>query len=246
MAEQTQISWTDSTFNPWWGCQRISPACDNCYAAALDHRTGGSYWETGNKPRAMSDANWKKPLRWHHEAQVHGNPRKVFCGSMCDVFDKNAPDGQRERLFELIRQTPMLQWQLLTKRPTNIEKYLPDDWGDGYDNVWLGVTVEDCKYGLPRIDVLKNIPARIRFLSVEPLLQDLGNINLTGIDWVIIGGESGPCSRPMSPEWVDNVMHQCRRQNVAVWFKQWGGNKKDKGGCLVHDAEIKQWPHTTG
>ena len=243
MAEETAISWTDSTFNPWWGCQRISPACDHCYAAALDHRTGGDYWEKGNKPRAMSEANWKKPPKWNLLAINSGNRYRVFCGSMCDVFDKNAPAGQRDRLFTLIRETEHLDWQLLTKRPTNIIKYLPDDWGEGYDNVWLGTTVEDVEYGLPRIDVLRKTPAKLRFLSVEPLLQNLGEVDLTGIDWVIIGGESGPQAREMKLSWVNNLIIQCRGQNVPIWFKQWGGKGKDKGGCLFGGKEIKEWPN---
>lgn len=242
MSDATAISWTDHTFNPWLGCQRISPACDNCYAAEWDKRFGGTHWDKGNPPRAMSDANWKKPAKWQRLALELCKRPRVFCGSMCDVFDKRAPEGQRGRLYDVIRSTPMLDWQLLTKRAPNIAKFLPDDWGNGYHNVWLGVTVEDVLFGKPRIDILRQIPARIRFLSIEPLLEDLRELDLTGIHWVIIGGESGPGCRTMNPHWVDSVIEQCRAQNVAVWFKQWGGNTKDKGGHLINDQIIQEWP----
>jgi protein gp37 len=160
---------------------------------------------------------------------------------MCDVFDKNAPDGQRERLWQLIRDTPMLDWQLLTKRAPNIEKCLPDDWGDGYSNVWLGVTVEDKKHGLRRAEVLRSIPAKIRFLSIEPLLECLGLYYYGAFDWVIVGGESGHHARPMEESWVWSIKGQCEDDGTPFFFKQWGG-RKDKGGCLMNGAEFKQWP----
>ncbi|MCG7932124.1 MAG: phage Gp37/Gp68 family protein [Candidatus Thiodiazotropha lotti] len=244
MAETTEIAWTDSTFNPWWGCTKVGPGCDHCYAEAFDKRTGGNHWGRGSSPRTLSADNWRKPKRWQKRAEKDGIRRKVFCGSMCDVFDKNAPEGQRERLWQLIRETPMLDWQLLTKRAPNIEKHLPADWGDGYSNVWLGVTVEDQKHGLRRLDVLREIPAKVRFLSIEPLLEDLGDIDLTGIHWVIVGGESGHHARTMNPEWVWRIKDQCWWQGVPFFFKQWGG-RKDKGGCLMNGAEYKQWPKAT-
>jgi len=244
MAKETEIAWTDSTFNPWWGCTKVGPGCDNCYAEALDKRTGGEHWGIGSSPRSMSPENWKKPVRWNKAAALSDIRRKVFCASMSDVFDKNAPQGQRERLWKLIQDTPMLEWQLLTKRAPNIKKYLPQNWDSGYRNVWLGVTVENKKHGLPRIDHLRKIPAKIRFLSIEPLLEDLGNIDLTGIHWVIVGGESGHNARPMNLKWVENIHKQCLEQNIPFFFKQWGGNR-DKGGCLLHGNEIKQWPHAT-
>lgn len=241
MAEKTEIAWTDSTFNPWWGCSKVGPGCDHCYAESLDIRTGGEHWGPYKTPRLMSASNWNKPLRWQREAETTNTRRRVFCGSMCDWADNNALESERERLWELIRATPMLSWQLLTKRAPNIEKYLPSDWGQGYENVWLGVTVEDKKHGLPRIDHLRKIPAKIKFLSIEPLLEDLGLIDLEGIQWAIVGGESGPHARPMDAIWVDNIRLQCEDAGVAFFFKQWGGNK-NKGGCLIDGSEIKQWP----
>ncbi|MEX3984138.1 DUF5131 family protein [Paraburkholderia sp. EG287A] len=246
MADTTGIGWTDSTQNPWWGCSAVAPGCDHCYAEALDRRTGGNHWGPHTRPRVMSDANWRKPLRWEREhatfAAEHGRRRRVFCGSMCDWADKNAPEGQRDRLWSLIRATPHLDWQLLTKRAPNIVKYLPPDWGKGYDNVWLGVTVENRKHGLPRLERLRDIPAKVRFLSVEPLLEDLGELDLTGIDWVIVGGESGPGFRAMKEEWAERVRVQCEAQGVRFFFKQHGGTRPDKGGHKLNGREYKQWP----
>lgn len=188
-----------------------------------------------------SDENWRKPERWNRSAAAEGLRRRVFCGSMCDWTDVNAPSLARRRLWKLIGATRWLEWQLLTKRAPRIRACLPDDWGDGYDNVWLGVTVEDCKHGLPRIEQLRRIPAQMRFLSIEPLLEDLGELDLSGIHWVIVGGESGPRARPMDPEWVSNIQRQCAGTGTAFFFKQWGG-QRTKGGCLIDGQEIKQWP----
>lgn len=245
MAENTEIAWTDSTFNPWWGCTRVGPGCDNCYAAALDHRVGGDHWGADKEYRVMKAGNWKHPRKWERAAEkffsIHGRRRRVFCASMADVFDNKAPDSERERLWEEIRLTPSLDWQLLTKRPGNITKYLPDDWGNGFSNAWLGTTVENRKHGLPRVDQLRVIPAAVRFLSIEPLLEDLGIIDLRGIDWVIVGGESGPKARPMKKEWMLNIRNQCLDAGVPFFFKQWGA-VAGKGGCDINGTEIKEWP----
>lgn len=241
MADRTEISWTDSTFNPWWGCSKVSPGCDYCYAEALDKRVGGDHWGPDKVPRRTDKRYWLKPRMWSREAEASGMRRRVFCGSMCDWADKNAPPGALVHLWDLIRSTPYLDWQLLTKRAPRIADRLPDDWGDGYPNVWLGVTVENRKHGLPRIDRLREIPAAVRFLSVEPLLEDLGEINLTGIHWVIVGGESGAHARPMEAGWVRSIRDQCAAARVPLWFKQWGG-RRNKGGCLLDDVEVKQWP----
>lgn len=241
MGDSTEIAWTDSTFNPWWGCAKLSPGCANCYAEAFDRRTGGDHWGVGKAPRTMSASNWANPLKWQREAERTGIRRKVFCGSMCDWAATEGDGGERARLWDMIQRTPMLDWQLLTKRAGSIANLLPDDWGDGYANVWLGVSVEDRVHGVPRIDILRRIPARVRFLSCEPLLDDLGPLDLTGIGWVIVGGESGPKARPMAGEWVGNIQEQCGTQGVPFFFKQWGG-RKDKGGCLLHGRESKEWP----
>jgi len=246
MAEKTGIFWTDSTFNPWWGCSKVGPGCDHCYAETLDSNTGGDHWGADKTPRVMSKGNWRNPRIWNRDSYLfeaaHERKRNVFSGSMCDVFDKNAPVGQRERLWTLIKETPNLNWQLLTKRAPNFKKYLPTDWGDGYDNVWLGVTVENKEHGLPRIEHLRKIKAKVRFLSIEPLLEDLGPINLDGIHWVIVGGESGAGFRPMNPEWVLNIKQQCDKAGVPFFFKQWGGLDDDAGGCDLNGFESKEWP----
>ena len=241
MAEKTGIAWTDSTFNPWWGCTKVAPGCDNCYAATLDHRTGGKHWEPRVEPRTMSTDNWRKPRKWNKTASESNVRHKVFCGSMCDWTDNHAPAGQRDRLWALIRETPSLDWQLLTKRAPNILKCLPADWGDGYENVWLGVTVENKEHGIPRLESLRNIPAKVCFLSVEPLLEDLGQIDLTGVHWVIVGGESGYGYRPMKLDWVLNIKEQCVEQNVPFFFKQFGGHP-NLHDCLLNGVEVKEWP----
>lgn len=242
MAEQTKISWTDHTFNAWWGCTAIAPGCDHCYAAALDKRTGGDYWNAKTKPRRTGVANWARPHAWNTLAEIEGKRHKVFCGSMMDWCDKDAPEGALDDLFSLIRSTPMLDWQLLTKRATLMNNCLPDDWGNGYENVWLGVTVEDCEYGFRRLAELNAIPAKIKFISAEPLLCDISDIYLVDIDWIIIGGESGSNCRAMDPYWVDLLMGKCHLMGVPVWFKQWGGNTKDKGGNKINGRVCQDFP----
>lgn len=244
MAEATEISWTDSTFNPWTGCSKVSPGCDHCYAEVLDKRHLRSrdlHWGPNTKPALASDATWKKPIAWQKKAAATNNVRKVFCGSMCDFADSRAPAGARTKLWEVVRQTPNLRWQMLTKRPKNIVKSLPGDWGDGYVNVSLGVTVEDINHGVPRIDILRSIPCALRFLSIEPLIEDIGKINLSGIGWVIVGGESGRGARPMKIDWVYSIREQCRQQNVPFFYKQRGA-VTGHGDCLLDGVEVKEWP----
>ncbi len=244
MADETGISWTDHTHNEWWGCS--SPAgegCLHCYAAMLDKRTGGNHFGIGTAPRLTKEPNRNKPYRWNREAEAAGKRARVFCGSMMDFFDKNAPEGVRGPLWEKIKATEWLDWQLLTKRPSNIPVMLPADWENGYGNVWIGTTVENRRNGLRRLHQLRHIPAKVRFLSVEPLLEDLGEINLSGIHWVIVGGESGHGFRKMEQDWADRVIAQCREQGVSVFFKQWGGTSPNAGGCLINGIEIKEWPN---
>lgn len=250
----TTIGWTATvtadgrvlpgyTHNEWWGCSApAGDGCLNCYAAFLDKRTGGDYFGIGTAPRLTSERNRNQPYRWNRLAEAAGERRKVFCGSMMDIGDKNAPGGAREALWPKIIATGNLDWLLLTKRPSFLGRLLPEDWGCGYPNAALGTTVENRKSGLRRLDQLRDVPARLRFLSVEPLLEDLGDINLTGVGWVIIGGESGHRCRPMQTEWADRIIAQCREQRVPVFFKQVGGKTPDAGGCLHRGEEIKEWP----
>lgn len=225
MSRTTGINWCDATFNPWIGCSKISAGCANCYAEAQNriHKWTTS-WGPGAPRKTMADSNWVEPLKWEREAKESGNRLRVFCSSLADWCDDKAPVGQLSRLWELIRQTPHLDWLLLTKRADRIEESLPDDWSSGYRNVWLGTTVEDRSKGLPRIDRLRWIPAVCRFVSAEPLLEDLGEINLSGISRVIVGGESGDRTRTFRPEWAESIKIQCRDQGVAFWCKQMGAS----------------------
>lgn len=229
--ENTEISWTHNTFNPWIGCEKVSAACKHCYAEAFSHRynqtgkRGLPLWGTpqSSDRRLTSEANWKLPPRWNREARKAGQRTRVFCASLADVFeDRSELVPWRERLFNLVDATPALDWLLLTKRPQNIAAMYPRSWSQRPpQNVWFGTTVEDRK-ALARIDHLRAVPATVRFLSVEPLLEDLGELDLRGIDWVIVGGESGHGARPMRPEWARSVRDQCIAQNVRFHFKQWG------------------------
>lgn len=181
LADITSIEWCDSTFNPWFGCTAVSMACDHCYAEAWAKRSGLVKW--GNAPRRLaSDEHWKKPMRWQREARAffaqHGRRRRVFCASLADAFDNQVDPLWRERLWALIRITPDLDWLLLTKRPQNIAKMLPAHWGEGWPNVWLGTTVENQDEANRRIPKLCDVPARLRFLSCEPLL---GQLDLTTV-----------------------------------------------------------------
>lgn len=257
MAENSKIEWCDHTFNPWIGCQRVSPGCDYCYAEMQNaHRKWTPGWGPGAPRTRTSTAYWRQPLKWNRDAETaqliamrtgvpHVRPR-VFCASLADVFDKAVPDEWRADLWSLIAVTQCLDWLLLTKRPQNIAKMLPPEWGNGWPNVWLGTTVENQEEADRRIPHLLNVPAAKRFLSCEPLLGpvDLTNIrppevksgeahgwsciwteNHVGrpvIDWVICGGESGPSARPMHPDWARALRDQCVDARVPFFFKQWG------------------------
>lgn len=253
MAENSSIEWTDHTFNAWEGCTVVSPACDHCYAEVRNKRfNGGKNWGAKANRLGRSEGYWRQPYKWDLKAKINGRA-KVFCSSLSDVFDnhKSIKQEWRDRLWKTIRETPNLDWQLLTKRPQNIKKYLPDDWGDGYDNVWLGVTVENQEEANRRIPILHSVSCKLRFLSCEPLLGELdleypeaifpdgpehccsghecGCMGrptepplIYGIDWVIAGGESGPNSRPTNPKWFDILKSDCENWKIPFFFKQWG------------------------
>lgn len=241
MAENTKIEWCHHTFNPWIGCQAVSPACDHCYAETLNKRTGGNNFGPKAERRRTSVQNWNLPRRWNKQAAEQGIRYRVFCASMADVFDNQVPAEWRADLFLLIATTPHLDWMLLTKRPENMRKMLPEMWGDGWPNVWLGVTVEDQKAADHRIPILRDTPAAIRFISYEPALgpvnfarwmlwkaeaggRDIGlwQPGTPVLDLIICGGESGPGARPMHPEWARSVRDQCEQTTTAFFFKQWG------------------------
>lgn len=234
MSANSSIEWTHHTFNPWWGCTKVSPACAHCYAERDSKRYYSlPLWGDDASRRFFGDDHWNDPIRWNRRAEKLGERQRVFCASMADVFEDRADLAlHRERLWRTMQQCQRLDWLLLTKRPENFEKLLPwgragsEGWGRDrrteWRHAWLGVTCEDKKHGLPRVEILRRTPAVIRFLSVEPLLEELGTIDLTGIDWVIVGGESGSGARPMHPRWVRNIRDQCIEAGVAFHFKQWG------------------------
>jgi protein gp37 len=240
MAENTSIEWTDHTFNPWWGCTKVSPGCKHCYAETMARRFGGDIWGPGRSRRTFGDEHWQQPLRWERRAVASGRRLRVFCASMADVFEAGAPASQRERLWHTIEATPHLDWQILTKRPEAITDHLPREWiASPRANVWLGTSVED-QTRASRAETLASVPAKVRFLSVEPLIGPVPELPLAGIDWVIVGGESGPRSRPMDSSWVLDIYAQCRAAHVPFFFKQWGGRDKKAAGRKLrgrtHDA----------
>ena len=234
-------------FNPWMGCTKVSAGCANCYAETLvTGRMGLQVWGPGAPRKRTSDSNWNEPLKWNAKAKAAGRRDRVFCASLADVFDAEAPAGALEDLWTLIRLTPNLDWLLLTKRPERIKQSLPAEWGDGWPNVWLGASVEGQRSADLRIPILASIPAKVRFLSCEPLLgpvelsaTDAGAVlgecgecgdkggcaacgGLGRITWVIIGGESGGSARPMDLAWARDVADECLQNDVAVFFKQVG------------------------
>jgi protein gp37 len=241
MSSFSSIEWTTHTFNPWWGCTKVSDGCKFCYAETLSHRYGHDFWGPTKPRRVMSDAYWTNPIKWNREAEQSSTRTQVFCASMADVFEERPPEGQLDRLWEVIRQTPWLDWQLLTKRPHLITENLPTDWNNGYSNVWLGTSVEDDRV-LHRIQHLATVPAVVHFLSVEPLIGPITRLPLGGIDWVIVGGESGPGARPMEHEWVQDIRQQCGKAKVAFFFKQWGGTNKKKAGRELDGEFYNEMP----
>jgi len=271
MADNTRIEWADATFNPWWGCTKISPACAHCYAANFARRFGVG-WGNDATRRISSENVWAQPLRWQLKAARTGRKTRVFCGSMCDVFeDRPELNEHRDRLFKLIEWTPHLFWLLLTKRPQNI----PKKRFSGLPNVGLGVTIESDAYAW-RVLKLLEIPAALHFVSCEPLLAELDITQIvsenrpgvevfnalsgvwarshtnypvlsgTGrnrLDWVITGGESGPGARPSHPDWFRSLRDQCAAAGVPFFMKQIteGGWKRPFEQWPV-DLQIQQFP----
>ncbi len=241
MAENTAIAWTDHTFNPWIGCARVSPGCAMCYAETLDKRYGGTAWGAHGTRRVTGADTWRKPLKWNRDALRTGTSPRVFCASMGDVFeDHPALTEPRARLWTLIEQTPALTWQLLTKRPENIATMAP--WGDTWPtHVWAGTSVEDQRRADERTPHLAKVPAAVRFLSCEPLLAPV-DLDLTGVSWAIIGGESGPGHRPMDLNWLASIVGQCRAAGVAVFVKQDAGQWSGRQGRIPADLWVHEFP----
>lgn len=233
------------SFNPWWGCTRVSPGCDHCYAERLDVRAGGAHWGKGVPRRTFGEAYWARPLKWDAAARKSGQRAGVLCASMADAFDAEAPAGLLERLWGLVRQTPHLDWLLLTKRPARIARSLPADWGAGYPNVWLGATVENQALAEQRVPLLLAAPARLHFVCCEPLL---GPVDLRPwaerLGWIIAGGESGPLARPLHTDWVRGLRDACVAAGVPFWFKGFGARRPLSGegrSREAHALDGKRW-----
>lgn len=244
MSDTTIIAWTDRTFNAWMGCQKVSPGCKNCYAETLTkNRMGLSLWGPSSERQVTSPANWRKPISWDREARESGKRLRVFCGSLMDLFeDHPTANATRLRLWNLIRSTPNLDWQILTKRADRIADNLPNDWGtDGWPNVWLGVSIENVDYGW-RAESLRRVPAVVRFVSYEPALGPLADdLDLDGISWVIYGGESGPEYRSHDIQWARDIAKACVQKNIAFFFKQSAAWRTEMG--IELDGRIQRaWP----
>lgn len=232
MGEKTGIAWCDHSFNTHWGCFKVSPGCQHCYAESVNERfTGTRYWgpTQTTERRTFGEQHWAEPLKWNARATKEGGrPHRVFCNSMADVFEDHPTVNQeREKLWDLIARTPMLTWQLLTKRPENILDMIPPLWKNPFrfpPNVWLGTSVENQAYAERRIPLLVEVAGPlVHFLSCEPLLGSLdlaGPFLLESINWVIVGAESGPRARPMQDDWVRALRDQCLVKEIAFFFKQ--------------------------
>ncbi|MEP0846053.1 MAG: DUF5131 family protein [Phycisphaerae bacterium] len=245
MGLDTAIAWTHHTFNVAWGCEKISPGCAHCYADALSRRKGFDVWGHGKARRTFGPEYWRQPLRWNRAAERAGERRRVFCSSMTDwALDDPVLARERRKLWPLIFATPSLDWLLLSKRPENAERMLPADWGRGWSNVWLGVSIESNEY-VQRADILRRLPAVCRFVSYEPALGPLDRLDLCGIDWVIYGGESGPGFRPHKIEWARSMRAMCEAAGVAFFYKQGPGRYPGTGVEL--DGEVVQdYPRPRG
>ncbi len=251
MGKDSAISWTHHTFNPWWGCVEVSPACDNCYARELAvNRWKIDVWGKDKPRRFFTDKHWNEPRKWNVAAKNLGVRHRVFCASMADICEERPDlDPQRERLWKLIEETPDLDWMLLTKRPENYPAMLPQSWvADPRRNVWLGTTAENQRRADERIPELFKVPALVYWISAEPLIGpiDFGKFwsrESHGIDWVIVGGESGDKPRRMDPEWVRDIRRQCEENGAAYHFKQKGRVLAQELGCKDREGkDMSEWP----
>ncbi len=240
MSAKSSIEWTDSTWNPSRGCSKISAGCKNCYAETLAERfrgVKGHPYEQGFDIRIVQEKLYE-PIKWQ-------SPKKIFVNSMSDLFHKDIDDEYIYKVFSVMKIADWHIFQVLTKRPERMQKLLKGKLKEfsKLPHIWLGVSVEDKKSGLDRIEILRNTNAQLRFLSIEPLLEDLGKINLKNIDWVIVGGESGGNSRKMEESWVLSILEQCKKNNVPFFFKQWGGTQKKIAGRELKGKTYNKFPY---
>ena len=239
MAMGSKIEWTDATWNPVRGCTKISPGCKHCYAETFAERfrgVKGHPYEQGFDLRLVP-GKLGEPLKWR-------NPKMIFANSMSDLFHDLVPDSYIVAVARVMVAAKWHTYQVLTKRSERLRDLLNSKlrFAAEHPHIWWGVSMEDKEYGLPRIEDLRNTPAGVRFLSVEPLLEDLGKVNLQGVDWMIVGGESGAGARPMKKEWVLNLRDQCQRSGVRFFFKQWGGVRKAAAGRLLEGKTYDEFP----
>jgi protein gp37 len=239
MSLNSTIEWTDATWNPVRGCTKISPGCKHCYAETFAERfrgVKGHPYEQGFDLRLVPE-KLTEPFSWR-------SPKLVFVNSMSDLFQPGVPDGYTEAVSQVMVKADWHTYQVLTKRSERLRDLLNSSlqFAAEQKHIWWGVSVEDRKYGLPRIDHLRKTPDGIRFLSVEPLLEDLGELNLSGISWVIVGGESGPGARPLKKEWVLSIREQCKASRVPFFFKQWGGKRKSLNGRSLEGRTYDEYP----
>lgn len=241
MGQESSIEWTDHTFNPWWGCTKVSIGCQNCYAETWANRYGHDLWGNKKERRKFGSKHWRQPYKWNEIARKRDSRPRVFCASMADVFEDNPLlEAERNHLWRVIEDTAYLDWLLLTKRPQKMIEMTPweSDWPV---NVWALTSTEDQAQFDTRVPALVDVPARIRGLSAEPLL---GPIDMTAwlekIDWVIVGGESGRAARPMHPNWVRSIRDQCKEYGVAFFFKQWGCWVPEEGASKIVYENVGQ------
>jgi protein gp37 len=239
MSQASSIEWTDATWNPVRGCTKISPGCKNCYAQSFAERfrgVPGHPYEQGFDLRLVPEM-LDAPTKWKR-------PRRIFVNSMSDLFHPEVPDEYIKEVADVMMRTPWHQFQVLTKRAERLKDLLDNKLTNAATapHIWWGVSVENRKHGVPRIDILRKTKARVKFLSIEPLLEDLGQIDLKGIDWVIVGGESGRRARPMEEEWVQQLLSQCVRGQIRFFFKQWGGPNKKATGRILNGRTYDELP----
>jgi protein gp37 len=247
MAGLSEIEWTDATWNPIVGCAMVSPGCTNCYAMRMAARlqamgaqsyqgvtrkSGGRFVWTGKL--RVNEKAIEAPLSWKR-------PKKVFVNSMSDLFQQGVAEKDVERVWRVMARAPQHRFQILTKRPDRMRDFLRKRSPDILPHVWVGASVESGEY-LSRIDDLRLAPAAVRFVSFEPLIGRVGTVNLQDIHWAIVGGESGPKARPIDEAWVDDLHNECRRQNVAFFFKQWGGTNKKATGRRYRGRTWDEYP----
>jgi protein gp37 len=239
MSATSTIEWTDATWNPVRGCTKVSPGCKHCYAETFAERfrgVPGHPYEQGFDLKLVP-AKLAEPLRW-------GSSKTIFVNSMSDLFQDGVPDWYVEQVVRVMQMANWHTYQVLTKRADRMREMLAGSLAFAAQDrhIWWGVSVEDKKYGLPRLGALRETQAAMRFLSIEPLLEDLGEINLKGIDWAIVGGESGARARPMDKAWVINLRQQCHAAGVPFFFKQWGGVRKSEAGRMLNGRTYDYMP----